>query len=525
MRKRSNPVRDPATGEITKPLVSPARMAAAAARVEFLDQIPEKGIIPLYPYQRRWIADKSRFALWLKSVQIGASFAEAVRIIQDKVSRPVLHVYLSAKEDLTKEFVRTAKRISQAAGIVAELYENEFFRSGNTDYLVQRIEWPSGGRLIGLAANPETAVSYTGDVTWDETARTPNDEEIMKALLGRVSRGFTMRQISNPKGERGVFWKIAKMLGLANGILPARQPVKTNGWSGHMTDIYMAVREGCPIDIEELKAGYVGDEDGWIENHCCIFLSAVTDFFPLDVIQPCVSDQASLEFEPKPGMILSLGADIGRRRDLFVKTIVEEVGDVQWTRRIRSLAKARFKNQKAEILDDAPLCRHGCMDATGMGEQNAEECCEKYPGILEGVLFTAQVKHTLVSIAKEHFEDHTVRIPDFEPLKLSIRAIKKMLTPAGNWIFDAERSDKTGHADYAWSLFLALMAAKTGIAAASVGADVGRGELLAQQREARPSFWREEKSADYAEKVPAGARGITRDINIPGVTGMEALFR
>ena len=33
-------------------------------------------VIPVYPYQQRWLADQSRFKLWVKSVQIGASFAQ-----------------------------------------------------------------------------------------------------------------------------------------------------------------------------------------------------------------------------------------------------------------------------------------------------------------------------------------------------------------------------------------------------------------------------------------------------------------
>ena len=116
-------------------------------------------VIPLYPYQQRWLADESRFKLWVKSVQVGASFAQCVEAVLDcaksKEKTSTLWILLSASERQALELARTCKQICQAARITAELRENEFFHQ--TLLSQHRLEFPNGARILALPANPDTA--------------------------------------------------------------------------------------------------------------------------------------------------------------------------------------------------------------------------------------------------------------------------------------------------------------------------------------------------------------------------------
>lgn len=471
--------------------------------------------LPLYSYQQRWLDDQSRFKLWVKSVQIGASFAQCLEAVLDCAQgarkNSALWILLSASERQALELARTARRICQAGGIAAELRENEFFEQTLTTQ--HSIEFPNGARILALPANPDTARGYAGNVVLDEFAIHRDAREIWRAAFGRASRGYKIRVLSSPKGQSGKFFELAKELGLAGGHAPADRPVPgqnvgpgfrpgragmkpapTNGllpssiWSGHWTDIHTAVREGCPLKIDELRAA-AGDEDTWLQEYCCVFLGDAQNFIPLELIASCESPEATLDFEVpsskfqvpsvrqpgtwnlEPGTFF-FGMDVGRKHDLSVLVIIEKLGDVCWVRRIQELARASFSLQEQAIADACALCLRGCLDATGIGLQMAERMKERFGGRIEPVEFTLQVKQDLAVRAKRMFEERRIRIPDHPALRRDIGAVKRLITPAGNVRFDADRTE-AGHADRFWALALALAAADSGVAAASLGVDPG----------------------------------------------------
>jgi len=528
----------------------PAHRPAPANSAKSVDnKLPA---IQVYPYQQRWLDDKSRFKLWVKSVQIGATFAQCLEAALDcaksKRKTDALWILLSASERQALEMARTARQICQSAGIVAELTENEFF--DQTMISQHRIEFPNGARILALPANPDTARGYAGHVVLDEFAIHRDAREIWRAAFGRASRGYKIRVLSSPKGQSGKFFELARELGLASGTAPAYQPAWSNvqgpksnvkdshpatldlgrwtvdpahstphsafrtphsPWSGHWTDIHLAVREGCPLNIGELRAAS-GDEETWLQEYCCIFLGDSQAFIPLEAIAACESAEASLDFDsavpsgatekqvprfapfqPEPqrstvqdhGRLergfarddrgsaardLFFGFDVGRKHDLAVLVVVEKLGDVLRVRKLLDLAQAPFAVQKQAVRDAAQYCLRGCLDATGMGAQMAEELAAEFPGRVEPVEFTLQVKQDLAVRARRLFEERRIRIPDHAGLRRDISAVKRLITPAGNVRFDAERTD-AGHADRFWALALALAAADSGLPAASLGVD------------------------------------------------------
>ena len=439
---------------------------------------PKSPAIPVYPYQQRWLADQSRFKLWVKSVQIGASFAQCLEAVMDcaksKERTNTLWILLSASERQALELARTCKQMCQAARLTAELRENEFFHQ--TLLSQHRLEFPNGTRILALPANPDTARGYAGNVVLDEFAIHRDAREIWRAAFGRASRGYRIRVLSSPKGQIGKFFELAKELGL---VTPPERPQleihnPQSPWSGHWTNIHLAVEEGAPLRIEELRAA-AGDEDTWLQEYCCVFLSAAENYIPLDLIASCESPEASLEFGPqaaghKPQAERFFGFDVGRKRDLSVLVIIEKMGDVCWVRGIQELAQARFALQEKAIGDACQVCVRGCLDATGIGQQMAERMQEQFGGRVEPVQFTLQVKQDLAVRVRRLFEERRIRIPDYAPLRHDLSAVKRLITPAGNVRYDADRTD-AGHADRFWALALALSAADSGVAAAALGVD------------------------------------------------------
>ena len=130
----------------------------------------------------------------------------------------------------------------------------------------------------------------------------------------------------------------------------------------------------------------------------------------------------------------------------------------------------RFALQEKAIADACQVCVRGCLDATGIGQQMAERMQEQFGSRIEPVHFTLQVKQDLAVRARRLFEERRIRIPDYAPLRRDLSSVKRLITPAGNVRYDADRTD-AGHADRFWALALALAAADSGVAAAALGVD------------------------------------------------------
>jgi len=137
---------------------------------------------------------------------------------------------------------------------------------------------------------------------------------------------------------------------------------------------------------------------------------------------------------------------------------------VAWCRKIIARKGITFAEQDAlidEVMRNFRVARL-CADMTGMGEKPVEDWQRRYGEYLvEGVLFTGPSKLHLATVGKQGFEDKKERIPlGDRDVRADLHSLKKIVTPAGNARFDAERSEG-GHADRAWAKFLASYARST----------------------------------------------------------------
>ena len=399
--------------------------------------------------------------MMVKATQIGISTATAGWAIFKRCLRIPNHlvILLSRSERQSLELARKCKGLIDAfEGVKADLYEGRQFE--RTEKKQHQIEFPNGSRIIALAANPDTARGYTGDIVLDEFAFHKDAEEIFKAAYGRMTNpGYQMRVVSTPNGAQGKFHQIAAQMGLDGGFRPPRQPVKLgpDNWSAHWCDVHLAVEEGFPVSLSELRAGC--DEDTWLQEYCCQFVAGGSQWIPWELFVANCHDGASAAEWPA-GNGLYAGWDVARSRDLSVVWFNELVGDITWTRGVLVMPKMPTPDQTARVSDIMPRVHRLCVDKTGMGLPIFESMDRLYPGKVEGISFSQQAKETMATTAKRRMEELRCRLPNDQAVWQSFRSVRKTSTSLGQIRFDAAHDERFGHADHWWAFCLAEAAAQ-----------------------------------------------------------------
>lgn len=466
--------------------------------------LDNSGVV-LRRYQQCWAQDPARFAIAVKSAQIGYSTATAGWAVDRCLDIPHRNIiFLSRSERQALELSQKAKAwLDGFSGVAADWAPNVSF--GDTSALQHEIRFPNGSRIIVLAANPDTARGYTGDVVLDEFAFHKDSQAIFTAVYRQVSLGYAMRILSTPSGQQGKFYDLAKTLGLDTGMRPATQPVRVgardqgpgagqnkspipdlrplNPWSGHWCDIFMAVEDGLPLDVEEVRGGC--DEETWLQEYCCQFVSEASEWISPELFQQCVSSEASSEWrmansEDPAGdsatPLLYGGWDVARNRDLSVIWINELVGDVTWTRGVIEMKNTPTPDQIREARSLMPHLNRLLIDKGGMGLVIFEALEREFPTQVEGIQFSQPKKETMAVLAKRHMEEQKVRLPDTNAIRQSFRSVKKSVNALGLTRFDAEHDTHFGHADHWWAFCMAEAAGQRPAAAyhlAEVGKLVG----------------------------------------------------
>ena len=427
--------------------------------------------IPLQAWQRAYVEDDARRKLLVKSVQVGGSFVASLEVALDSFARPNnMWIMLSASDRQSIELMEKIKVHTSGAGVVVD---NGFFE--DTSIVQHTARFPNNSRIIALPANADTARGFSGNVLLDEFAIHRDAKAIWKAMVGRTMRGFKLRVLSSFKGKQNKFFELAKELGLEKGVEPVPNPVANGTWSGHWVDIYMAVRQGLPIDIDELRRT-VGDDDIFDEEFRCVPVDGAMEFIPLELILACESPAATTDWtgEARPG--LYFGFDIARKRDLSGIWILEllENGD-KLTRGVVMMRAIPFHEQKKIAREIAAVCERGCIDATGIGANLAEDLGLEFPGKIEAVTFNGENKERMAIGVKTAMEARQILLPESLTVRRSMQAVKRFTGATGNIRFDAARTDQ-GHADEFWALALANAATeKSGTyVPASEGGTFGR---------------------------------------------------
>jgi phage FluMu gp28-like protein len=305
------------------------------------------------------------------------------------------------------------------------------------------VAFEHGGQILSLAQNPRTVRGFAGNVYLDEAAHHRDDKAIYTAILPAISHGYRLSILSTPLGQSGLFFDVWS------------DPKTYPDYERHAVDINAAVRDGLPMDVDLLRRNL--DDESWRQEYLCEFIDEASSYFPFTLLRQNIGEPG------RDSGVCYLGADVGRKRDLTCIYVVRKLTDghleVIASDTMQGVPFAAQRERIVEMWKQHQVQR-GCMDATGMGMQLAEEMSASH-GMMESVTFTAEVKEKLATAMKRMFEARRITIPDDRDLINDIHSVRKLVTPSNNIRFDADRTEK-GHADRFWALALAVHAADNG---------------------------------------------------------------
>ncbi len=439
-------------------------------------------IIPLLPYQRTDIESPARFNWCCWSRQIGKSFTKSLRRLLRGIQRRRNQIFLSAGERQSRELMIKVQQHCQALRIACAgggWVEAPRGGCGRLELLA-----PNGIRIIGLAANPQTARGYTGDVLLDEFAMHRDDRGIWASIFPSVLRGDGELDVaSTPKGVSNVFAELRGNPQFEHSIVTLQD----------------AIAAGLDVDAETLRRS-MGDDELFRQEFGCEFLDEATAFLTYEQIagveDPGLEGHYDLDALRAGVGPLYVGIDIGRHRDLTVFWVVEALptadfplpietphrgmrhertpgqgggsihsdsppGRLLITRGVRESQNEPFAEQMAAMRELLSLrrVRRCCIDASGIGMALAEAAVSEFgPGRVEEVTFTSAVKDELATRLRIRVEERSIRIPVDACLRNDWHSVRRCVTTAGPARYSAE-SAGMGHADRFWAACLAVRAA------------------------------------------------------------------
>lgn len=428
----------------------------------------------LLPYQRSFVDDAARWKVGVWSRQTGKDFSaseEAVRDCLQGEKRQWLIAAPSERQSL--ETLSKCREWSEAYKLaIADATEE---RMGSSQALLKAstIEFSNGSRIIAVPGRPDTVRGFSANVLLTEFAFFEDSDATWRAILPSVTNPLRgglkkVRIISTPNGKSGRFFKIVDeaLLNPPSG--------KASKWSVHRVTIHDAVRQGLPVDIEELKAA-IDDPEGWAQEFECDFLDTATVLLPYDLIANCESVEATEVcedefFRQMGGGPVVCGIDFGRQNDPTVCWSLQQIGDVWWTREVLVL-RGMSSPAQARLLEHRILrASRVCFDYTGPGIGLGDILVER-PGIgnwnpaahqfgrLELCTFTAQFKRQIFPKLRLAFDQRRVRVPISTEVREDLHAMQQLVRN-GEYTYAAPRTAE-GHSDRCTALALALRATGT----------------------------------------------------------------
>ena len=328
------------------------------------------------------------------------------------------------------------------------------------------------GRTSRIISNPSKAPrGKKGDIYLDELAHCANDRDIYKGSTALILRSRGQLTVcSSPLGRRGVFWEIARQ-----EIKPYksywRQAVPWWLCSFLCKDVVKASREAPKMPTEERIQVFgkksIRDQfnslllEDFQQEFEVLYSDETMTFFPYELILPCTSDDVEL-FEDFGDLLrvvkgrLVAGYDVGRKRDLSVLAIFEEMSTgVLRLRMLREYDRVPFAAQEADLkamLMILPIARLS-IDNNGIGMMLAENLSGKFPQVVPED-FTSASKEVWCTDFKIALQRRWLDLPRDRDLVAQVHSIKKSVTAGGRVSFDTER-DAKGHADKFWACALA----------------------------------------------------------------------
>lgn len=449
-------------------------------------------VVQLTKFQKESAGWKARFDLRRWSRQTGKTFEDTREIVDDSHERRTAWVILSRGERQSKKNMEQARVHCEAYGAAAEVLEDTW-EGEEGKYKSLEIRLPNKSVILGLPANPDTARGFSANVSLDEFAFHKDSRKIFASLFPVITRGYRLKVTSTPFGKQNKFYDldIAWSKKMEDGD-PAYHTSKIDIYDAIAGGLELRNEDGHLSTPEELKEA-LGDDDAWDQEYLVLYIDEATAYLTYELIAKCEDP----ELEPEPvwvgtllaraaelhavylqtkenppsfnlldetwinGDHLYLGFDVARRRHGSVIWLNRDRQGVQETVAVIRMKGLPFFIQKVVLFSllSHPQMRRGCIDGTGLGMQLGEEAVDQFgESMVEPITFNAATKEVLATGLKQKMEDSIPRIPAEPYIRNSFHSIKRLPSGTGHFRFDAEASDKGGHADEFWAEALALHA-------------------------------------------------------------------
>jgi len=427
----------------------------------------------LLPYQRRWYDDQARWKVGCMSRQVGKDFSTAAEIVADcKQHDAITWMYAAPSERQSFESVLKCREWSEAFDLsLADVIDERDYPGALMKSTT--ITFPNKSRIICVPGKPDTVRGFSANVALTEFAFFEDPAATWKAILPSVTNPLRgglkkVRIISTPNGKSGRGKRFYEMV--TGGVNVS----KKGKWSTHLVTIYDAVRDGLPIDIEEIKEA-MNDEEGFAQEYMCEFLDSSNCLLPYDVIALAESFDASVNCDPaiynkESSRELYLGIDFGRTNDPSVVWTLERVGDVLYTREVLVIRDTPTPDQQAIIAHRIAAARRTCFDYTGPGIGLGDYIVKDHGiydpkahefGKVELCTFTSNFKREIFPKLRQAFSSPVrIRVPVDVECREDLHEMNQVVKN-GEYSYNARRTSE-GHSDRCTALALAVRAAGTG---------------------------------------------------------------
>ena len=427
------------------------------------------------PFQAEWIKDGSRIKLMEKSRQIGISWSTAYGADERAAAQGArFDEWVSSRDDIqARLFIEDCKLWAGIMGMAAQDM-GEVVLDADKKLSAYVLQFASGRRIHSMSSNPDAQAGKRGSRVLDEFALHREQRKMWAIAYPGITWGGSMELISTHRGSYSFFNQLVR---------EARHGGNPKKISLHRVTLQDALDQGflfklqqaLPADAEQqdmdeaeyfdfTKSG-AADAESFDQEYMCIPADDDAKFLEYGLITACEypggTDWRRGLQGPFQGRLFA-GVDIGRKKDLTVLWVVEQLGDVFYTRHVEVMEKMRKSDQEKILWPWFEICDRICIDSTGLGIGWTDDAQDKFgEHRVEGVSFTGQVKEALAYPLKGAMEDRKIRIPEDPKIRADLRKIQKTTTAAGNIRFVADGDDSTkvnGHADRFWALALALHA-------------------------------------------------------------------
>ena len=429
------------------------------------------------PFQSRWIKDDSRLKLMEKSRQIGISWSTAYAADERAAAVGARHdEWVSSRDDIqARLFIEDCKLWAGIMNMAAKDL-GEVVLDAEKKLSAYVLQFASGRRIHSMSSNPDAQAGKRGSRILDEFALHADQRKLWAIAYPGITWGGNMELISTHRGSHSFFNTLVR---------EARHGGNPKRISLHRVTLQDALEQGflfklqqsLPADAEQQamdEADYfdfvkngAADAESFDQEYMCIPADDDSKFLEYGLITACEylggTDWKRGLQGPFQGRLFC-GVDIGRKKDLTVLWVVEQLGDVFYTRHVESMEKMRKSDQEKILWPWFEIADRICIDSTGLGIGWADDAQDKFGDHkVEAVNFSAQVKEALAYPLKGAMEDRKIRIPEDPAIRSDLRKVQKVTTSAGNIRFVAE-STPDGHADRFWALALALHAGSDPVA-------------------------------------------------------------